>query len=115
MNFNYLLKVLFLLLAIPLSVITLHAEDVKPPSILRAAEVAYQDFSAKLDQGRTIQWEYSDYVGNIQNYDIGLSESDTSYIVVFLLKQGDVKINGGGGEYKINKGDFRVMQFTVYK
>lgn len=89
----------------------------KQPAILEAAEVAYRDFSGRLELERDVEpeWEFSDYVLKVENYDIGLSQTTDFYIVVFLLMKSDAAITGGGGEYKIRKTTFEIVEFTGYE
>lgn len=76
----------------------LRAKSPSLPDIFRAANVATQDFSAKLKADSSDKWKYSAYVADIRNYNIGLSDGDGFYVVVFLLKRGAVNLKGGGAE-----------------
>ena len=59
--------------------------------------------------------KYSAYVSDISNYNVGISENNDGYTVVFLLKKIAVKIKGGGGEYKVSKGNLKITRFLGYK
>lgn len=89
-----------------------HAQSHK---LLSAASVAYEDYSKKLEIGKSAEWEYSAYVSNISNYSVGLSEAKNAYVVVFQLKKASVKINGSGGVYYIDKESLRILRFAGYE
>ena len=86
--------------------------------ILSAAEVAIKDFKTRLDNESTStsEWEFSKFVFDIENYNIGLSQDRDHFVVVFLLRRhGNDVIKGGGGEYWVNKSDLRIARFQGYE
>ena len=88
-----------------------NAKETCSTGILGAAEIAKSDFEERLQKENGSSWEFAEYVSNIRNYSIGLSENDSSYIVVFTLNKTNVKINGGGGRYTIDKKRLEVTKF----
>lgn len=79
--------------------------------MFRAAEIARADFSGKLKQG-PFESEFDKFVGNIDNYSVGMSDAGRDYVVVFKLKaQSRGIIKGGGAIYRISKKDFVILDF----
>ena len=80
---------------------------------LQAAFHAKSDFNKRL-ASEPGDWEYGNYVSNIDNYSVGISSSPCCYHVVFLLKKTDALIRGGGGKYTINKKSLKIISFEGY-
>ncbi len=105
---------LFLLLALQNSM--LRASDEGSKEWLNACSLARAEFAKKIDEKSSKhKWEYSDYVGNIENYAMGVAESRDSFIVVFVLKKTTVKINGTGAEYVVDKSTMQISRTTFFK
>lgn len=71
---------------------------------------ANKDFQRRLAEDKS-DWEYADYVRNISNYNIGISSSACCYFIVYLIRQPENKIHGGGGVYKIDKRSLEIIRF----
>lgn len=69
---------LSLLLFVDLAV----AQTYERTRIFQAEEVASIDFLKRLNNEKKYDWEYSEFVSNFRNYDIGLSEGHESFYVV---------------------------------
>ncbi len=61
--------------------------------------------------------ELLEFSRNPRNYDMGVSQTDDLYIVVFLPRRVPPFENvvGGGGEYRIRKSDLSVVRSMGYK
>jgi hypothetical protein len=57
-------------------------------------------------------WEHAKFVNNIDNYNIGISESEKQVIVVYALKKSQVRILGGRVDFVVSKNPF-VIEKTV--
>lgn len=87
------------------------AKDTCAP-ILQAAEVARNDFAAKLGEA-PVDSDYDRFASNIENYNVGLSDAGDSFIVYLKLKSQDGGIVlGGAARYKIRKKDLAIEQFV---
>lgn len=80
--------------------------------IVRAAQVALDDYSRRLKTESKEEWEYTAYVTNLANYSVGLSVSRDSYVVVIRLNKTDVRIHGGGGTYYVEKSTYKIIRFV---
>lgn len=78
--------------------------------VLEAAQVARQDFAGRL-KSYPPQTSYDKYEGNIDNYNIGISENKENYIVIFKLRPLGSGIKGGGAIYKIEKKGLKIRDF----
>ena len=81
--------------------------------LLQAAEIARHDFSTKI-KSSSFETEYDEFVGNIDNYSIGLNDAGDIFFVVFRLKgpgRGEI-VKGGGAVYKIRKSDLSIVSFV---
>ncbi|MEN5118181.1 hypothetical protein ABE488_12725 [Luteimonas sp. TWI662] len=92
-------------------------------SVAKAAAVAYARFEADFER------EYSEhpisedtikllaFSRNPGNYDLGVSQTDELYVVVFLSRRVPPfeNVTGGGGEYWVRKSDLSVVRSIGYK
>lgn len=80
---------------------------------LEAASVAYADFKVRLSS-RSDAGDLAMYLADPKNYDIGISQTDVSYIVVFIPRRtGSYKyLIGGGAQYQIRKSDLSIVKFV---
>lgn len=79
--------------------------------MLQAAEVARTNFSSKLKMS-PVETEFDKFVGNIDNYSVGLSDDGAAYVVVFkLMSKGRGVIAGGGAVYRVRKSDLAILDF----
>jgi len=89
----------------------LHAQG--KSRILDAAETAREKFASELGKRKPSDWEWEKYVSNVDNYDIGLSESPELYVVVFTPRE--KRIRGGRYEYWVSKSDLKIVKFKGYE
>ena len=81
-----------------------------------ALSVAAEDFTDRLSKEKgDPQSELWRFLQNFDNYSIGMSQSHHYYIVVFIPRQLSTPIRGGGGEYRIRKGDLGIESFNGYE
>jgi hypothetical protein len=85
-----------------------------PDAIITAAEVARENFETQLAKD-TSEWKYASYVKDVENYDIGISQNQNSYVVVFILRKRGTHLKGGGGEYHVDKTTLRITRFKGYE
>jgi hypothetical protein len=89
-------------------------ELVTPPPMLRAGNVAYQDFIQRLPENSNNS-AYVRHLGNIENYEIKIKKNKNGYTVTFTpIKHPTEMFFGGGAEYNINE-DFNVSRVLLYK
>lgn len=90
-------------------------------TIGKAVDVAYNDFKDRLrQQSDSYKWDKSecdicDLVFNIRNYNIGVSISEKSIVVVFILRRDTIDVTGGGGEYWIDAETLKITKFLGYE
>lgn len=105
----------FLLFA-PLQVVA--GEGAGSPDIFKAAQVAMSDFDGHLKGLRSKggKWKYADYVTDVKNYAIGVSEGEAVFVVVFVRKKiKGVNLTGGGAKYLVDKNTLKVIDVVGYK
>ena len=94
------------------------AADATQPTgrILEAAEVAANDFKGRLARDPD-DWEFAKHVKSISSYSIGMSESQTSYVIVFKLRDipGQGPFQGGGAMYYVDKKALKVQRFVGFE
>ena len=94
------------------------AADATQPSsrLLEAADVALIDFKARLARDPD-DWEFAKHAKSISSYSIGLSESQTSYVIVFRLRDipGQGPFQGGGAMYYVDKKALKVQRFVGFE
>lgn len=91
--------------------------------VAKAANVAYARFSNDLAERYSDHPNIEESAGllefsrNPRNYDMGVSQTDDLYIVVFLprLVAPFENVAGGGIEYRIRKSDLSVVRSIGYK
>jgi hypothetical protein len=88
--------------------------DSPKESILQACKVARDKFQIKLNADKKYEWEYRDYVTDIANYGMGVSEGKDAYFVFFKLKKVE-NILGGGTLYVIDKKTLKIVSETHFK
>lgn len=81
----------------------------------KAFMVAFDDFENRLRESKNQNWEYSSYVSDISNYNFGISQSKKYFVIVVSLRKTDVKINGGGAIYYVEKENMTVFQVQMLK
>lgn len=83
---------------------------------IEAASIAYADFKSKL-KSRTGDGELAAYLAEPDNYNIGISQTESVYIIVFVPRRsGSFKyLMGGGAEYQIRKSDMSIEGFVKGK
>jgi hypothetical protein len=92
-----------------------YASDESESKIFHAAQIASTDYQLKIkDKELSPEHLYAIY-SKVENYSIGMSETEAYYVVVFLPKKSGRKMNGGGGEYLIRKSDFGIERFLGYR
>lgn len=99
-----------------------HGQTSQKASIIDAASIAYADFNGKLlKEKESFEKRHScdmlcNIVYNIDSYNIGISTEGEHFTVVLLVrKHKDMRIIGGGGEYRIRKSDLEIVKFTGYE
>ena len=99
-----------------------HGQTSRKASIIDAVSIAYADFNGKLlKEKEAFEKRHScdmlcNIVYNIDSYNIGISAEGEHFTVVLLVrKQKDMRIIGGGGEYRIRKSDLEIVKFTGYE
>ena len=81
-----------------------------------ALSIAVGDFTDRLSKEKgDPKSELWRFLHNIDNYSIGMSQSHDYFIVVFIPRQLSTPIRGGGGEYRIRKGDLGIESFNGYE
>lgn len=92
------------------------AGEQKPSSnVVDATRVAYEDFEKRLAERTDREGNLAQFVLNAKNYDVGVSQTDSEFVVVFKPKQTPRRILGGGGQYFIRKSDLSIVGFMGYK
>ena len=87
------------------------------PGAMRAIASTKNDFVARLAADQKFDWEYAEYMSNIDNYSVSVRDAGDYLVVEYLVKQpksGSV-IAGGGGSYRVDKKTNRIMKFEGYK
>ena len=77
----------------------------------QALVIASKDFQRRLAEDKS-DWEYADYVRNISNYSIGISRNACCYFIVYVIRQPENRIHGGGGIYRIDKRTLEIIRFA---
>lgn len=86
--------------------------------IFKAAQIAMSDFDGHLKELRVRggEWEYADYVTDVKNYAVGVSEGQAAFVVVFVRKKiKGVELTGGGAKYLVDKKTLKVVDVVGYK
>jgi hypothetical protein len=84
------------------------------PGLVDAIKVASSSYAKRLmDVRKMHDWEYADYVADIKNYSIGVSDGGSVYVVAFLIKGKD--FNGGESIFYIRKQDLKILRVVYYK
>lgn len=73
------------------------------PPMIKAAEVAYRDYVGKLQAEYTEQSKTSQFLGNINNYEMRITRSGSHFIVIFSPNKlpGHI-VFGGGARYVVD-------------
>ena len=79
---------------------------------LKAGMAAYTDFNLTI-KGQDDGSSLGKYLAKIESYDVEIKQAADQWIVAFFPR--DTDIRGGGGEYKISKKDFKIMDKTFFK
>lgn len=122
LNYRATLSALFLLSLLQIN--SARGDDrLSTPDVAKAASVAYTRFVSELATRysdhpileETV--ELLEFSRDPHNYDMGVSQTDDLYIVVFLPRRVPPFENvvGGGGEYRIRKSDLSVVRSMGYK
>ena len=84
---------------------------------IRAANIAYIDFENRLSSRDDREGALAAYVLNPKNYDIGISQTKETYIVVLRPRRVPPYeyLMGGGGQYFIRKSDLMIVRFVGNK
>lgn len=91
----------------------LWADDICAP-IFNAGQVARQDFARELKR-HPVETDLDAYVGNIDNYDIVLSDNADNYTVRFKLRNDGRAFAGGAADYVVRKVDMKIVSFLFEK
>lgn len=87
-----------------------------PPKFTGAIKVAWNDFNNRLAMRPPSDWTYEKYFANIENYSIGISDSEKYYFIAFVIKQPKQDpVIGGGGVYRISKKNNHIIEFQGNK
>ncbi|MBB3344729.1 hypothetical protein [Luteimonas sp. RC10] len=92
-------------------------------NVAKAAAIAYARFEVDLERGYSEHPISEDTIEllvfsrNPGNYDMGVSQTNELYVVVFLPRRVPPfeNVTGGGGEYRIRKSDLSVMSSMGYR
>lgn len=60
-------------------------------------------------------WEQAKFVNNVDNYNIGISESERQIIVVYTLKKTKVRILGGRVDFFVSKNPLGIVRTIRHK
>jgi hypothetical protein len=93
------------------------AEEIMDPSpIMKAADIAYRDFSRKLAADFDNGTAQTKYLKNIENYEIKINRISLGYIIEFIpsIKQSDEIWLGGGAKYEISV-NLEILSALRYK
>lgn len=91
---------------------------------LKAAQVAYQDFSKILSQksedartGRAGDPALSDKLSKLENYDVSIDQTPTTFVVQFgpTVRDKGLDVSGGGASYIVDRSTFALKQKTMLK
>ncbi|MFZ2753441.1 MAG: hypothetical protein WAZ48_08325 [Lysobacteraceae bacterium] len=91
--------------------------DADVPLILQAGMAALGDYEARLDVRKKNEEKsgLANYVFEINNYDIGLSESRDHYVVVIRLRKNEEGMEVGGATYWVDKKSMEIANAVGFK
>lgn len=73
-------------------------------------------FAQILEEESKFEWEYREYVSDIQNYDVSVRRIGKDIEVEYVIRQPQVgEINGGGARYVVDGSSGRIINFEGYK
>ncbi|WP_342370380.1 hypothetical protein [Xanthomonas arboricola] len=81
--------------------------------IIKAIEAASKDFQNRIIAMHPPSGDYS-LLRDLDSYSMGISQTPSKIIVVFLVNK-RLGIIGGGGEYTLDKKDAKVLGFKGYE
>ncbi|CAD0330083.1 hypothetical protein ABQZ69_12130 [Xanthomonas sp. WHRI 8391] len=81
--------------------------------IIKAIEAASKDFQTRIIAMYPPSGDYS-LLRDLDSYSMGISQTPSKIIVVFLVNK-RLGIIGGGGEYTLDKKDAKVLGFKGYE
>ncbi|WP_223621668.1 hypothetical protein [Lysobacter sp. ESA13C] len=83
-----------------------------PDNLVKASGMAIAAYSKNIAERHTTPGADGDYMRNINNYDIGISQN--SNYIIFIFLPSDKNIAGGGGEIWISKKNMRIEKTSNY-
>lgn len=107
------MRILILAIFLFLSLVNSANADQTDTETIKAIEVARKDFQARTAAMYPPTGEYS-ALRQLGSYSMGIAETRTKIIVVFLVDK-RLGFVGGGGEYTLSKKDAQVLSFQGYE
>ncbi|WP_372393155.1 hypothetical protein ACCQ05_05430 [Xanthomonas sp. NCPPB 3582] len=80
---------------------------------IKAIEAASKDFQTRIIAMYPRSGDYS-LLRDLDSYSIGIAQTPSKIIIVFLVDK-RLGIIGGGGEYTLNKKDAEIISFQGYE
>ncbi|WP_372381790.1 hypothetical protein ACCQ12_11825 [Xanthomonas sp. NCPPB 1068] len=80
---------------------------------IKSIEVASKDFQRRIIAMYPHSGEYSS-LRDLESYSMGIAETPSTVVVVFLVDR-RLGIIGGGGEYTLSKKDAKIIKFKGYE
>ncbi|SON96692.1 putative secreted protein [Xanthomonas citri pv. fuscans] len=108
-----IMKIKFFILFLSLFFAGISGAEPSNAETIKAIEVASKDFQVRIIEMHPPSGDYSS-LRDLDSYSMGIAQTPSKIIVVFLVDR-RLGIIGGGGEYTLSKKDAKILSFKGYE